>query len=59
MAVTAKKQHLEKKEYAMQLLVSFGFSTCEFRMYYPYTNNQIYSHKVRARSLQVVFCKPM
>ena len=28
---------LEKKEYAMQLLVGFGFSSCEFRMYYPIT----------------------
>ena len=55
---TAKKQHLEKKEYAMQLLVSFGFSGCEFRMYYPSTNNQIYSCKVRARSFQLVFCEP-
>ena len=55
---TAKKQHLEKKEYAMQLLVRFGFSGCKFRRYYPSTNNQIYSCKVRARNFQLVFCEP-
>ena len=55
---TAKKQHLEKKEYAMQLLVSFGFSGCKFRMYYPSTNNQTYSCKVRARSFQLVLYEP-
>ena len=55
---TAKKQHLEKKEYAMQYLVSSGFSGCEFRMYYPPTNNQIYICKVRARSFRLVFCEP-
>ena len=54
----AKKQHLEKKVYAMQLLVSSGFSGCEFRMYYPPTNNQIYICKVRARSFRLVFCEP-
>ena len=59
---TAKKQHLEKKEYAMQLLVSFDFSSYEFRRYvllqiYPFTNNQIYSCKVRAKSFQLVFCE--
>ena len=53
-----KKQHLERKEYAMQLLISFDFSVCEFRMCYPSTNNQIYSRKVRARSFQLVFCEP-
>ena len=41
-----KKQHSEKKEYTMQLLVSFGFPGCEFRMYYLYTNNQICSGNV-------------
>ena len=56
MAVS-KKQQLEKKEYAMQLLVSFGFSGCEFRMCYPSTNNQIYRCKVKARSFQLVFCE--
>ena len=50
---TAKKQDLEKKEYAMQVLVSSGFSDCEFR-----TNNQIYSWKVRAGSFQLVLCEP-
>ena len=50
---TAKKQHLEKKEYAMQLLVSFGFSGYEFRKYYPSTYNQIYSYKVRTSWLEV------
>ena len=54
---TAKRQHLEKKEYAMQLLVSFGFSGCEFCMYYPSTNDQIYICKVRAGSFQLVFCE--
>ena len=54
----AKKQHLEKKQYAMQLLVSFGFSCCEFCMYYPSTNNQPYSCKVRDRSFQLVFYEP-
>ena len=55
---TTKKLHLEKKEYVMQLLVSFGFSGYEFRMYYPETNNKIYSFKVGARSLEIVFYKP-
>ena len=42
---TAKKQHLEKKEYAMQLLVSFDFSGYEFRMYfYKFTLLQITKH---------------
>ena len=37
----------KRKENAMQLLVSFGFSYCEFPVYYPSTNNQIYSCKIR------------
>ena len=28
-----KKQHLEKKEYAIQLLVGSEFSGCEFHVY--------------------------
>ena len=40
------KTVLIRKENAMQLLVGSGFSECEYRTYYPSTNNQIYSCKV-------------
>ena len=39
-------------------MVGFGFSDCEFRMYYFSTNNNKYSCKVRASSFQLVFCEP-
>ena len=34
------KHHLQKEEYTMQFLLGFGFSDCEFHMYYA--NSQIY-----------------
>ena len=41
-----QKHHLENKEYDVQLLVGSGFSGCEFFMYYPSTNIQVYTCKV-------------
>ena len=38
-----EKQPLERKEYAMQLLVGCDFSSSEFHMYYPFTNNETYT----------------
>ena len=54
----SKKAAFGKERICNAIIGKFGFSGCEFRLYCPSTNNQIYSSKVRARSFQLVFCEP-
>ena len=49
------KEHAFGKERICDAIVG---KFCMFRMYYPSTNNQIYSCKVRAKGFQLVFCEP-